>query len=93
MLLFFYNAVIISTAQKILLIGLKIGCSCHDFINPNGYGQCKKSSSYEHVKNKAVCYVNQPSSCSDLAYSSTNPGKKFSAEACRIEINGTSKGS
>ena len=59
-----------------------IGCSCHDFINPNGFGQCKKGSSYEHVKGRNVCYVNRPSNCSDLTYSSTNPGKKFSAAAC-----------
>ena len=61
-----------------------IGCSCHDFINPNGFGQCKKGSSYEHVKGRNVCYVNRPSNCSDLTYSSTNPGKKFSAAACDI---------
>ena len=61
-----------------------MGCTCHDFINPNGYGKCNKASSYEHIKNKAVCYVNQPSNCSDLAYSTTNRGKKFSAEACEL---------
>ena len=61
-----------------------MGCTCHDFINPNGYGKCNKASSYEHIKNKAVCYVNQPSNCSDLAFSTTNPGKKFSAEACTL---------
>ena len=61
-----------------------IGCSCHAFINPNGFGQCKKGSSYEHVKGRNVCYVNGPSNCSDLTYSSTNPGKKFSAAACDI---------
>ena len=65
-----------------LLSEADIGCSCHDFINPNGFGQCKKGSSYEHVKGRNVCYVNRPSNCSDLTYSSTNPGKKFSAAAC-----------
>ena len=64
----------------------KVDCSCHDYINANGYGQCKKGSSYEHVKGKKVCYVNQPSNCTDLTYSSTDPGKKFSAQACELEI-------
>ena len=68
--------------HQFYIVGSKVGCTCHDFINPNGYGMCNKTSRYEHIKNKAVCYVNQPSNCSDLAFSSTNPGKKFSAEAC-----------
>lgn len=63
-----------------------VDCSCHEYINANGYGQCKKGSSYEHVKGKKVCYVNQPSNCTDLTYSSTDPGKKFSAQACELEV-------
>ena len=46
-----------------------LGCSCHEYVNQNGYGQCKKKDFHqEHVKLLHVCYVNQPSNCSDLYY-------------------------
>ena len=62
-----------------------LGCSCHEYVNQNGYGQCKKKDFHqEHVKLLHVCYVNQPSNCSDLYSSVTDPGKKLSAEACPI---------
>jgi hypothetical protein len=64
--------------------GSKIGCTCGGLINPNGYGQCKKPTSYQHIKGQHVCYVTQPSNCTDLAFSTTNPGEKFSAEACKM---------
>ena len=60
-----------------------MGCSCHEYMNQNGYGQCKrKDYNQEHVKNLHVCYVNQPSNCTDLYASITDPGKKLSAQAC-----------
>ena len=65
-----------------------LGCSCHEYINQNGYGQCKKKDfNQEHVKDLHVCYVNQPSNCTDLYSSVTDPGKKLSAQACPIGKN------
>merc|ERR1719510_948030 len=40
----------------------------------------------EHVRNQHVCYVNQPSNCTDLYASITDPGKKLSAQACPKDI-------
>ena len=61
-----------------------IGCTCHDFINHNGYGQCKLKDLYHgHVRDNFVCYVNQPSNCDDLYASVSNPGKKLSAIPCK----------
>ena len=92
--IWFLLTIIINSKIKIslkILSDSKVDCSCHDYINANGYGQCKKGSSYEHVKGKKVCYVNQPSNCTDLTYSSTDPGKKFSAQACELEIKAEGK--
>ena len=62
------------------ILNILASCTCKDFINENGSGNCAKPvSSYG---NKLVCYVNQPSSCGDLRGSGTNPGEKTSAEAC-----------
>ena len=58
----------------------QVGCTCHDFMNNAGYGQCRKRG-YKHDYTH-VCYVNQPSNCSDMYASITDPGKKVSAEAC-----------
>ncbi len=66
------------------IIGSTVGCSCHDFVNANGHGMCNTFSPYQHIQDKTRCYVNQPSNCSDLAFSTTNPGMKFSAEACKL---------
>ena len=32
-----------------------------------------------------MCYVVQPSGCDDLVDSESNPGEKFSAEACALK--------
>ena len=53
-------------------------------MNDNGFGKCQKKSSNDHFKGAHVCYVNQPSNCTDLYTSSTNPGEKVSAQACEI---------
>ena len=67
----------------IIYLEPNLGCSCHEYINQNGYGQCrKKDFNQEHVKDLHVCYVNQPSNCTDLYASITDPGKKLSAQAC-----------
>ena len=63
---------------------LDVTCSCHDLISENGFGSCQKKSSNDHFKGSPVCYVNQPSNCTDLYTSVTNPGEKASAEACKI---------
>ena len=42
-----------------------------------GYGNCEKK-----FMGEALCYVNLPSSCSDLEDSTTDPGEKISVEAC-----------
>ena len=62
-----------------------LGCSCHEYVNQNGYGLCKKKDfNQEHVKDLHVCYVNQPSTCPDLYASVTDPGRKLSAQACQL---------
>ena len=57
------------------------GCTCSDYINESGFGNCTKL--FSPLRNQKVCYVNLPSSCSDEVDSRTNPGKKLSAEACQ----------
>ena len=63
-----------------------ISCSCHDMVNSHGFGRCEKKLINEHFDNQHVCYVNQPSNCSDLYTSQTNPGAKVSAKACETGI-------
>ena len=54
-------------------------CTCKEFIGTDGFGNCKK----EHPTGKPLCYVTLPSSCSDLRDSGSNPGEKWSFEACK----------
>ena len=56
-------------------------CTCTDYVNDSGFGNCERGSA--SFGNQAVCYVDLPSSCSDLTESRTNPGQKLSAEACK----------
>ena len=44
---------------------------------PNGHGNCQNE-----INGKALCYVTQPSSCTDLKSSIAFPGEKYSYEAC-----------
>jgi len=60
------------------------GCSCTDFINSHGYGQCKKSEP-SILGGSMFCYVDFPSSCTDLLESGTNPGVWYSAQPCQIK--------
>ena len=54
-----------------------LDCTCSDFIDTNGFGKCKKS-----YKKGPICYVRQPSSCSDkISISNT----QYSWEACNLE--------
>ena len=58
-------------------------CTCKDFVSGNGYGNCKKVSP---ALGKATCYVQQPSSCTDLKTSKTVLGEQYSVEACEEGI-------
>ena len=56
-------------------------CSCSDFTNRNGFGRCRKSDS--DFGGRRSCYVNLPTTCSDLVRSNSNWGKFLSADACK----------
>merc|ERR1711892_179229 len=58
-------------------------CTCSNGVDDNGYGKCFKT--YE---NKEVCYVTEPSSCSDVNESSFG---KYSFEACGVNVKTTPK--
>ena len=57
---------------------LSSDCSCSNFINKKGQGKCRTGR----------CYVNQPSSCTDLKESNKYPGKQTSALACNNGMSG-----
>ena len=57
-------------------------CKCKDFINRNNVGNCKGKKPSQFRRKFVACYVTQPSGCTDLKDSATNPGEKLSAEAC-----------
>ena len=67
-----------------LNLATTIGCTCHDFINDGGHGRCK--TSHSTTGDQPFCYVNQPSNCTDLLPSETDPGRKISAKACETGI-------
>ena len=75
-----YNLLVLTVEQNDSILASKIGCTCHDFINAGGHGQCK--TNHSTTGGRQFCYVNQPSNCTDLLPSETDPGKKISAEAC-----------
>ena len=56
-------------------IAIANDCSCSDYITENGFGRCQKIKGIS-----PMCFVNEPSSCSDLV--STSFGVKYSWEAC-----------
>merc|ERR1712080_643830 len=60
-------------------------CSCNGFINRNKFGECGA-----HGKGRS-CFVNLPSSCTDLQESKTNPGMWYSAQPCRDHCKRTSR--
>ena len=60
-------------------------CNCKDFVNDGGFGNCFKRSGHSKHDGNVVCYVEQPSTCSDLIDSRSNPGEKISAEACKLK--------
>lgn len=53
-------------------------CSCGDFVTADtGLGMCQK----DFNSKGPICYVNEPSTCSDLVRGS-NTGRLWSREAC-----------
>ena len=60
----------------------KGGCKCKDLVNRNRVGNCQGRKPSQFNGQHFTCYVHLPSNCSDLKSSTTNPGEKFSAEAC-----------
>merc|ERR1712096_519194 len=60
-------------------------CTCSEFTNSNGIGKCQhrvKIGDSIAFGGQVACYVNHPTSCSDVIPSESNPGKYLSAEAC-----------
>ena len=74
----FYTSEIALDTISNMFFNILGGCNCKDFVNENGYGNCNQK-----YKNKPICYVNQPTSCSDLIISSTNAGERGSWKACK----------
>ena len=60
-------------------------CSCNDYLNSDGYGRCKKGKR----SGKPYCFVNEPSTCSDLFFSKSSR-KQYSYDAC-VSYTGTVK--
>jgi len=52
-------------------------CSCNDYLSQHGYGRCQKDHG-----DGPICYVNQPSTCTDAVNSTSENGKQYSWEAC-----------
>ena len=55
-------------------------CACKDLVS-DGYGNCRKK-----IDGKPLCYVDLPSSCSDLKESKSTAGEKWSLEACSQRV-------
>ena len=64
-------------SQETYFLSNFVGCACKDLVVASGYGNCQKKWIGE-----PICYVELPSSCSDLQPSSYVPGDKWSFEAC-----------
>ena len=58
-------------------------CACKDLVS-GGYGNCRKK-----IDGKPLCYVELPSSCSDLKESASTAGEKWSLEACSQRVLGS----
>jgi len=74
-----------NTTTLITRVKTSPGCICSNFVNANGYGQCKKGvSSHQGAR---ICYVELPSNCKDLVESQTSPGIFWSTEPCKLKIS------
>merc|ERR1711990_496976 len=67
------------------------GCDCKDLVDPKDEGNCKGSIN-KHF-GKVICYVEQPTSCSDARDSVEYAGEKYSALACTVGVDGSGDGS
>jgi len=56
------------------------GCTCKDFVDPSGGGNCRKFS-FSFLQGR-YCYVEMPSSCHDLSESLFLPGEMVSSAKC-----------
>ena len=65
------------TETTTITTALSQGCTCKMFMNGGGWGNCQKSNDGD-----VMCYVKQPSSCSDVRDSGSNPGEQYSYDAC-----------
>ena len=73
-------------SMYILSISLLASCTCTDFVNSGGGGNCQEGQLSPASKHngQVFCYVQQPSNCPDLAESTFGGGTQYSAEACKI---------
>ena len=76
-----------SQLKRLSVIYIILGCSCTDYVNRNGIGQCKESSRFQ-FDNKVSCYVNLPTTCTDKIPSDTDRDKWLSHEACLKKSTG-----
>ena len=56
-------------------------CSCSEFLTDDGFGNCKKPTKNEPEKGP-FCYVNIPSTCSDVIDEDSKALTGYSWEAC-----------
>ena len=57
-------------------------CACKDLVDHKGEGNCAGSKNGHF--GKVICYVEQPTSCSDARDSVVHAGEKYSAQACTV---------
>ena len=68
------------TTKTVLTLADECSCSLH--VDRNGYGKCKKP--FPAFNNQFVCFVNEPTSCSDVYnFSSEQVERRISAQACQ----------
>ena len=59
-------------------------CSCKDLISRQGIGNCLQPAAGGPYKGKNICYVKQPTACTDVQISSLK-GEDYSALACVLK--------
>ena len=64
-----------------IMICISGDCSCSEFLTEDGYGNCKKPTKNEPEKGP-FCYVNIPSTCSDVIDEDSKAQTGYSWEAC-----------
>ena len=56
-------------------------CSCSPFVTETGYGNCQKPTRNEPEKGP-ICYVNTPTTCSDVIDEDSRAPTGYSWDAC-----------